>query len=156
MVVGYNLVDQPHVQGLLGGVEPAQEPYLASLLLPHYACQVGGTETGIETAHLRTSLPELGIVGGYGKVAYNVKHMPAAHGKAVDHGNDGFGYGAYLFLYVQNGKVRHTVLAYVSATSLHVHVATGAEGIGAHPILFALSLLAGRVGTGQDDHAYGA
>ena len=102
MVVGYNLVDQPHFQCLLGGVEPAQEPYLASLLLPHDASQVGRAETGIETAHLGTCLSELGIVGGYGKVADNVKHMSATHGKAIYHGNDGFGDGAYLFLHVED------------------------------------------------------
>ena len=82
-----------------------------------------------------------------------MQHMSATHGKTIYHGNDRFGYGAYLLLHVKDREMGHAILADVSATTLYIHVATGTEGIGAHPFLFGLSLLARRVGTGEDNNA---
>ena len=78
--------------------------------------------------------------------------MASSHGKAVHHGDDGLGDAAYLTLYVQDAEVRQAVLADVASTPLDVHVTSGTEGIRGHPLLVALTLLAGAVSTGEQHH----
>ena len=51
--------------------------------------------------------------------------------------------------------VAFVTLADVSTTTFYVHVATGTEGIGTHPFLFALSLLARRVGASKNNDSNG-
>ena len=84
-----------------------------------------------------------------------MEYVASAYGEAVDHGDDGLGYAAYLALDVEDGEVGYAVGADVAAASFDVHVAAGAEGVGGHPFFVGLSGLAGRVGSGEYDDAYG-
>lgn len=69
-----------------------------------------------------------------------MQDVSSADGVAVDHRYDRLRQPPYLHLYVEDVEPRHTILAYVSATSFDMHVATGAESL--------------VTGTGEDDHTY--
>ena len=79
--------------------------------------------------------------------------MTAADGKTIDHGYHGFGQTAYLHLHVENRQSRHSFFVYISATSLHIHVASCTESLCLEPLLVGLSLLARRLLTGEQHHS---
>ena len=113
----------------MGRILTAQEPYLACLLLAHDTCQVARAEAGVERSHLRTCLSEDSILRGYRQVAHQVQHMAAAYGVAVHHRYHGLRQSAYLHLHVEHAQPWHTLLVYITATALHMHVAASAEGM---------------------------
>src|SRR5947208_11660216 len=57
-------VHQPHLQRLVCGVLPAQEPHLLRLLRSHQARQQPRAESAVERAHARADLTKAGVVGG--------------------------------------------------------------------------------------------
>src|SRR5580693_9669200 len=58
----HDRVHQPHLQGLLGRVLPAQEPDLLGLLRPHQVRQQARAEAAVEGADLRADLAEARVV----------------------------------------------------------------------------------------------
>ena len=66
--------------------------------------------------------------------------MTTADGISVDHGNDRLRQPPYLHLHVENVQTWHAVVADISSTPLHMHVAARTKGLVA--------------GTGEQHHAY--
>src|SRR5215212_3823097 len=62
-------VHEPHVERLLGGVLPAEEPDLLGLLRAHQVGEQACAIAAVKAAHLRPGLPEAGVVGGDREVA---------------------------------------------------------------------------------------
>ena len=110
-----------------GVVLAAEIPDFARLLLADDAGEVADAEAAVERPDLRAGLAEAGVVGGDGEVADDVQHMPAADGVAGDHGDDGLGDGADLFLQIEHVEARHAVAADVAGVAAHLLVAAGAE-----------------------------
>lgn len=63
---GHDGVDEAHIESFLGGILAAEIPDFAGFLLAHYAGEIRGTETTIETAHFGADLAHDGIVGSDG------------------------------------------------------------------------------------------
>ena len=58
-----------------------------------------------------------------------MQHMSAADGIAIHHCYDRFWQRTNLLLHIKHVEARHTVVADISATAFHIHVATGAESL---------------------------
>src|SRR5512143_119783 len=131
LLVGYDAVDEPHLECLRGVVLAAQEPDLARLLLPDDARHVRRTEAAVEAADFRPRLAEARVVGGDGEFADHVQHVAAADRVACDHRDHGLRQRADLPLQVEHIEPRHAVLADVAALAAHALVAAGTEGLAA-------------------------
>src|SRR5438067_1019598 len=75
---GHHLVDEAHLERLLGVVLLAQEPDLARLLLAHDSGQQARTVAAVEAADPRPRLSEARVVGGDGEVADHMQDVGAA------------------------------------------------------------------------------
>src|ERR1700730_2800049 len=135
----HHLVDQAHLQRLLSVVLIAEEPDLASLLLPHDAGQQPGPVDAVEDAHSRPRLPEARVVGGYGQVADDVEDVAAADGVAGDHCYHGLGGTPDLDLEVEDVEAADALGVAISVVAPDALVTARAEGFGA--------------GAGEDDDA---
>ena len=58
-----------------------------------------------------------------------MKHMATPDGITVHHGHYRLGHPAYLPLHITHIEAGHTVVLYLSATALHMHVHSGTEGL---------------------------
>ena len=77
--------------------------------------------------------------------------MSTTDGIAIHHRNDRFGQTTDLHLHIEHRETGHPLLIDIAATSLHVHVATRAEGM-LH-VVNGLALRHRRHGTRQQHHA---
>ena len=130
LVDGHHLVHEPHVEGLLRVVLPAQVPDLARLLLAHDARHVGGAEARVEAAHPRPGLPEARVVGRDREVAHQVQHVAAADGVARHQGDHRLGERPDQALQVEDVEARHALVVHVAGVAAHPLVAARAEGLG--------------------------
>ena len=121
-------IHQPHFQRLMGIVLAAQEPDFLGFFQSYRARQQTGTEARVEAADAWPGLPEAGIVGGDGQIAYQVQHVAAADGIARHHCHHWFGQAADLHLQIQHVEVRRAPVIMVAAiVAAHLLVAAGAE-----------------------------
>src|SRR5699024_3709690 len=140
---GHHGVDQPHVQRFLGAVLTAQVPDLAGLLQPNGLGEQPGTISTVEGTDLRSGLTEFGVVRSDGQVTADVQHMAAAHAPTRDHGDDGLGSAAALYLQVEDVEsadalLAHGVVPEVAIPTTDLPVTTGAARL--------------VPGAGEDDH----
>ena len=125
----HHRIDQPHLQCFLCRILAAEEPDFTCFLLSYNTCQVRRAESGIKTSHLRTGLPENGILRSDGQVAHHMKHMAAAYGISVHHSDDGLRQRTDLLLHIQHIQTGHTVRPNVTSMPFHVHVASATESL---------------------------
>ena len=62
-----------------------------------------------------------------------MENVSPANGIAVDHRNDGFGKGTYLFLHVEHIETGHAVATDITAATFDIHIAARAESLIASP-----------------------
>ena len=138
----HDAVHEAHVERLLRGVLPAQEPDLLGLLRPDEARQQRGAVAAVEAPDLRAGLAEAGVVGGDREVADHVEHVPAADRVAGHHRDDRLRQPAHLDVEVGHVEAADARAAgHVAGVAAHVLVAARAEGE--------------RALAGEDDHADG-
>ena len=84
----HDLVDEPHLERLGGGVAAAQKPDLARPLLADEARQIGGAPARIDRADARADLAEHRVLRGDRQIAHGRQHVAAADRIALHLGDD--------------------------------------------------------------------
>src|SRR5689334_12918171 len=137
----HDLVDQAHVQRLLGVVLLAEKPDLTRLLLADDARQQPRAIAAVEAADARARLAEASVVGGDGEVAHHVQHVAAADRVAGDHRDHRLGQAPDLDLDVEDVQAADALGVDVAVVASDALVAPRAERLGAR--------------ASEDDHADG-
>ena len=58
-----------------------------------------------------------------------MKHMTTTDGITIHHSDDRLWQTANLHLYIEHIQSRYTIVAYITATALHMHVTSGTESL---------------------------
>jgi hypothetical protein len=121
----HDRVHEPHLEGLVRVVLPAEEPELLGLLRADEVAQERGAVAAVPGADARPRLPEPRVVGGDRQVADEVQHVPAADGVASHHGHDRLGQPAHLDVQVGDVEAAHLrALGQVARVAAHALVPT--------------------------------
>src|SRR6266478_2234304 len=118
-------VGEPHLDGLRSRVAPVEIPYLASLLLTDYACEIRCTESGIDGPDLRPDLTKLRTIRCNRQIANRRKDITSANREPVDPGDNRFGHiadDALELIDGQSDRAAAVVLSVVCAL-----ITTGAK-----------------------------
>src|SRR3954454_23756581 len=122
-----DVVDEPHLERLLGVIATTQEPDLLGLPVTDEPREQTDAEPGVERADLRADLPEDRVVTSDGEVADDLEDLPATDRVAIDERDDRDRQRPDLALEVEHVQPRKPVAPDVATSVLEPLVAAGAE-----------------------------
>jgi o-succinylbenzoate---CoA ligase len=124
----HNVVDQAHLESLLGVVLAAQQPELLGLLGADQVSQEGDAEATVPRADPRAGLPEAGVVGGNREVAADMEDVATADGITGHHRHHRLWQPPHLHLQVRDVEAAQgSALGDVPGVAANLLVAAGAK-----------------------------